>query len=374
MTGIPSPKWVQARRGFGSVSDRLRSGPCRIAYAGNSVTAQRDGYVRPLHDNLIARSGNSHAVIQAGLSGMGSMGCLFTLDRFVLSHAPDLCFVECTVGDSGISPPLASIEPVLEGIVRKLSAVGSACCILHGYRSDRTLDDLQPVLDRYERVANHYGIPSIQLGQAIREGEASGAWSIQELFLDGLHTRSKGAQIIANLVGEALQHILAAEASSDTVLNPRLHADDLESAHLLFPNAAMTLLPDAFRTGRFRLTLPLVELDSGNGLRIETAPGNIWGLLIVAGPKTGNVLLETDGVTQEYRTWDKWCDRELLRTVIFAAPVRRGSAFRLLVTDRGGPDLDGFVSNTPKILKVAGLMLSGEGEPGVQIHHSGGRL
>jgi hypothetical protein len=334
VTGNPTPTWVQVRRGFGSVSDRLRSGPCRIAYAGNSVTAQRDGYVRPLHDNLIARSGNAHVAIQAGLSGMGSMGCLFTLDQFVLSRGPDLCFVECTVGDSGSAPPLDSIEPVLEGIVRKLSAVGCACCILHAYRSDRTLSDLQPILDRYERVANHYGIPSMQLGHAISDGEASGAWSIEELFLDGLHTRPKGAQLMANLAGEALQHILAAEAAYDTVLVSRLHADYLESARLFFPNPAMTLLPDVFRTGRFRMALPFVELDSGNGLQIETAPGDIWGLLIVAGPKTGNVVLETDGATQEYQTWDKWCDRELLRTVTFAAPVRRGSTLRLLVTDQ----------------------------------------
>jgi hypothetical protein len=267
------------------------------------------------------------------------------------------------VGDSGSKPPLESIEPVLEGIVLKLSAAGCACCFLHAYRGDRTSDDLQPILDKYERVADHYGIPSIHLGLAISDGEASGAWSIDELFLDRLHTTPKGAQVVANLAAQAVQHILAVEPAPETVLHPRLHADYLEGSRLFLPDANMTLLPDAFRTSRFRLVLSLIELESGNGLWIETAPGDIWGLLIVAGPKTGNILIETNGARQEYRTWDKWCDRDLLRTVTFAVPVRRGAELRLLVTDRGGPELGGLETSHPKNLKLVGLMLVDDSRP-----------
>jgi hypothetical protein len=258
------------------------------------------------------------------------------------------------VGDSGSKPPLESIEPVLEGIVRKLSAADCACCFLHAYRGDLTPDDLQPLLDKYEKVADHYGIPSIQIGLAIANGEASGAWSIDELFLDRLHTTPKGAQVMANLTTLAMHQILALrQPSHKTVLHPRLHADDLEGARLLLPDANMTMLPDAFQTGRFRLVLSLIDLQSGNGLCIEAAPSDIWGLLIVAGPRSGVILIETNGTRQEYLTWDKWCDRELLRSVTLAEPVRRGAEFRLFVTDRGGLE-----TSHPKLLRVVGLMLA----------------
>src|SRR6478735_7085835 len=223
----PTPTYVHIRRGLGSMGSVLRERGCRIAYLGNSVTAQRDGYVPHLHAHLGTWTSQPHHAFQLGLSGMGSMGCLFTLDSFVLNRKPDLCFIECTTGDSGSRPPLESVGPAIEGLVRKLRAIDCECCILHAYRADRSVEDFQPIIDRYERVADHYGIPSVHLGRAIDLGLTSGEWSLEQLFLDGIHTTTEGGRVVATLIARALQTILSASLAAAPPLGPRLHPDDL---------------------------------------------------------------------------------------------------------------------------------------------------
>lgn len=226
---------VAMRRGLGPMADALRQRACRIAYAGNSITAQRDGYAPRFHDLVRASTGQPHIAIQAGLSAMGSMGCLFTLDPFVLSRKPDLCFIECTVGDSSSKQPIETIGPAVEGLLRKLKASGCTACILHAARNDGGARDLRPIIDCYERVAEHYGIPSIHVGRTIGQGIAAGRWTMDQLFLDGTHTTRDGADVMAGLIAEAVIAMTAIEPDTLASQQRPLHADHLESARLLLP-------------------------------------------------------------------------------------------------------------------------------------------
>jgi len=362
MNGLPTQAYVDIRQGLGRVATMLRQRACRIAYVGNSVTAQRDGYVPYLHAHLGSWTAQPHHAFQVGLSGMGSMGCLFTLDPLVLSRKPDLCFIECTTGDSGSRPPLEIIGPAIEGFVRKLRAIGCECCILHGYRADRTVDDFRPIIARYERVADHYGIPSIHLGRAIHIGLASGEWSLEKLFLDGIHTTTDGGRVMATLVARALEAILSASSTDTPPLGIRLHSDNLEAARLLRPEPQAVLDLRRSRSSHFRQVLPYLEIQAGNGLVLDTAPGKLAGLLFVAGPHASDIVIEADSQKQEFSTWDEWCDRDLLRSVIFPEPISRDATVRLTVTDRGGcprSDSDGFY-RVPKLLKLIGFMLYDE--------------
>ena len=87
-------------------------------------------------------------------------------------------------------------------------------------------------------------------------------------------------------------------------------------------------------------------------------PGNF----VVAGPHAGNIVIEADSQTQEFSTWDEWCDRDLLRSVIFPEPIRRDATVRLTVTDRGGCSRSdpGGVDGVPKLLKLIDFMLYDE--------------
>lgn len=363
MKGPATRVYVDIRQGLGSAATMLRERACRIAYVGNSVTAQRDGYVPYLHAHLGSWTAQPHHALQVGLSGMGSMGCLFTLDAFVLSRKPDLCFIECTTGDSGSRPPLEIIGPAIEGLVRKLRAIGCECCILHAYRSDRTVEDFQPIIDRYERVADHYGIPSVHLGRAIDLGLTSGEWSLEQLFLDGIHTTTEGGRVMATLIARALQAILSASSADAPTLGLRLHPNDFEAARLLRPEPQTALDPQRCRSSHFRLVLPYLEIGAGNGLVLDAAPGKLAGLLLVAGPHAGDIVIEADSQMQEFSTWDEWCDRDLLRSVIFPEPISRDATVRLTVTDRRGwsrSDPSGPFLGAPKLLKLIGFMLYDE--------------
>jgi hypothetical protein len=360
MSSLPTQVYVDVRQGLGATGTELRARACRIAYVGNSVTAQQDGYVRQLHAHIGTWTAQPHHAIQVGLSGMGSMGCLFTLDPLVLSRKPDLCFIECTTGDSGSRPPLEIIGPAIEGLVRKLRAIECECCILHAYRSDRTDQDFRPLIERYEQVADHYGIPSVHLGRAVNLGLASGELSLEELFLDGIHTTTQGGRVIATLIARALETILSAQSTDAPPLPLRFHPVDFEAARLLRPQTALD--PQRCRSSHFRQVLPYLEIEAGNGLVLDATPGKLAGLLLVAGPHAGDIVIEANSQTLEFSTWDEWCDRDLLRSVIFRQPIRRDAKVRLTVTDRGGCPTRGAsrIIEVPKLLKLIGFMLYDE--------------
>jgi hypothetical protein len=291
------------------------------------------------------------------------MGCLFTLDSLVLSRKPDLCFIECTTGDSGSRPPLDIIGPAIEGLVRKLRAIGCECCILHAYRADRTVEEFQPIIDRYERVADHYGIPSVHLGRAVNIGLTAREWSSEQLFLDGIHTTAEGGRIVATLIAKALETILSASPVDAPRPEQRLYPENLEVARLLRPEAHMALFPQQCRSSCFRQLLPYLEIEAGNGLVIDAAPGTLAGLLFVAGPHAGDIVIETKLQTRKYSTWDEWCTEDLLRSVIFPEPIRRDATVRLTVKDGGGLPPSGpgkAFHGVPKLLKLIGFMLYNE--------------
>ena len=104
--------------GLRNVAERLAAGPASIAYLGNSVTVQKDGYRPHLHAGLIRRFGRAHRQINAGFGAVGSLGSVCTMDDLVIRHRPALCFVECMTGDMGVGLH-ADIGPALEGNPQK---------------------------------------------------------------------------------------------------------------------------------------------------------------------------------------------------------------------------------------------------------------
>jgi lysophospholipase L1-like esterase len=363
---------LRVRDGLRACADLLKRQSGRIAYAGNSVTAQRASYRVPLHERLVNRFGQAHAAVGAGLGATGAMGTLFTLPELVLRHAPQLCFVECSVGDIGTRPPEQSIGPVVEGIVRRLGAAGTAVCLLHLYRDDSAMGDANPVVRAYERVADHYGIPSIDIGATLARAFDRQQMAKTDLLMDGIHTTAAGAGVVADLIAGALDEIFDAPPRAATAMPPPLHADHFEFCSLLRPSPALVRDPGRCHDGRFRLVYPYLAIEADNAVVLRTGADSIVGLLLVTGPHCGDLALAVDGGVTEYRTWDRWCEGELLRTVVFREPVRPQATMTLEVLDRctrddrGTPPLDGG----RRLLKLAALMKhtrrGGAGDDGEQ--------
>jgi lysophospholipase L1-like esterase len=151
----------------------------RIAYFGGSITAQEGWRPRTLAYFQKTYPQAKVSQINAAIGGTGSDLGVFRLKQDVLDHQPDLVFVEFAVNDGGQSPE--KIYKCMEGIVRQTWKANPDCDICFVYTITDSL--IPPLLEgkmqrsasAMEKIAKHYGIPSIHMAVEVakmaREGK-----------------------------------------------------------------------------------------------------------------------------------------------------------------------------------------------------------
>jgi lysophospholipase L1-like esterase len=143
----------------------------RIAYLGGSITAQ-EGW-RPKTLAYFQKTYPNAKIMQinAAIGGTGSDLGVFRLKHDVLDLKPDLIFVEFAVNDGGQSP--ANIYKYMEGIVRQTWKALPECDICYVYTVTDTLiaplyeGKLPRAASAMEKIADHYGIPSIEMAMDV---------------------------------------------------------------------------------------------------------------------------------------------------------------------------------------------------------------
>jgi hypothetical protein len=167
------------RAGLPNVFAKLERGDAvRIGYLGGSITAQ-DGW-RPKTLKWFQQQYPKATVseINAAIGGTGSDLGVFRLQHDVLEFKPDLIFVEFAVNDAGAAPE--QIYRCMEGIVRQTWRAHPETDLCFVYTiAGNMLDTLkQEELPRsytaMEKVAEYYGIPSINMGLAVAHLEKAG--------------------------------------------------------------------------------------------------------------------------------------------------------------------------------------------------------
>lgn len=162
----------EPRSGLPNFFAKLEAGgPVRIAYLGGSIT-DAWGW-RDLSQNWFAKEYPKAQLrqIRASISGTGAEMGACRLSDHVLRHAPDLVFVEFAVNGAGATDKRA-IESV-EGIVRQIRRHDprtEVCLVftvsygmLKGLKEGRS----PQVVENMKRVADHYGVPTIDFGPGI---------------------------------------------------------------------------------------------------------------------------------------------------------------------------------------------------------------
>jgi hypothetical protein len=351
--------YVRPRAGLGDLPRRMRAGGCTVAYLGASVTAQRDGYRPRLHDLLCDATGRDHRSVFAGTGAMGSITGVFLMDELVLARRPDLCFVEYTTSDAACTTPPEYLGPALEGILCKLRDAGCEACFLHLYRADHELAT-SPVAEAYERVADHYGVPSVDgaacLRDLIRDGTVTGG----EVLRDVVHTTAVGSELTAEAVSRCVARIFAAPAGPRVQPLP-LFPESFRRTRIVPATRALVREGTVCGAGRFRLQYPYLELDAAGELRF-TPDGDLVGLLVIVGPKSGYIEVGSAGGIAEHLLWDEQCSYERLASVVFAPLVRAGTEVTIRLSER---PVDYSRARQPvdpagamdKRLKVVGLMV-----------------
>ena len=165
---------VNARDGLSNVLAKLeKGGSVRLAYLGGSITAAA-GWRVQTREWFVARFPNAQVEeIHAAIGGTGSDLGVFRLQNDALQHDPDLLFVEFAVND-GAAPP-KRIWQAMEGIVRQTWAADPATdiCFVYTYRVGYEKNLAQGRCPRaasaMEMLANHYGIPSINVALRVVE-------------------------------------------------------------------------------------------------------------------------------------------------------------------------------------------------------------
>jgi lysophospholipase L1-like esterase len=314
-TAVAEPG-VQVRGGLPRLDLRgTTDGPVRVAYLGGSITAA------PGWRNLTTATlesllpGVAVKEINAGLPGTGSDLGACRVGYDVLRHQPDLVFVEFAVNDTGV--PAERIERTVEGIVRQVRRACPRAGLAFVYTvSTPGLPDLlagryPPAAVAMERVAAHYGIPSLHLGFAVARQVAAGSLDFKApeapaaertFSLDGVHPTPAGHRLYHSVLARTLPLWFAAGAAGSPVLPPPLHADNWEHAALRLLDAAMfrgqwapVSHDDPGLAGATKALLPPTWRTGEAGAAIEFSfTGRRLGLLGIAAPDSGEFRVTVD--------------------------------------------------------------------------------
>ena len=179
---------VRARDGIGNVLAKLLSGASvKIAYFGGSIT-EMDGWRRLSREWLKGRYPDCAIdEIAAAIGGTGSGLGVYRYGQDVLDKNPDLVFVEFATNDSGAKPE--DIWRNFDGIVLQTwkrnpkTDIVFVHTITAPMMSDYGNGFCNRAASAMERVADHYGIPSICFGPRVAAEAKAGrlVMSMKEL-------------------------------------------------------------------------------------------------------------------------------------------------------------------------------------------------
>lgn len=310
---------------------QLQSMPSRIGYLGASVTAQKDSYVTPLHRLLQKLTGHQH---QQVVCAYGAMGCLAALQKVVsefFSFQPTICFIELLTGDlnDGLTP-LEEIGPSLEAIIRVAKEVECIPIFLNLFRADHLFDAANPWLSEYETVAEHYGIPSINICSTLFKGLCSEEFTLDTIIKDSVHTTPHGSELIASIAGNRFSSLLQQCGNRDIDFPFPKYSTRFLKTKTQYP---MGEPHHVFKSQQ------VWQICEPGGELILIGQGYLAGLQIVVGPLSGIVEVEIDaiGYRQTFSTWDHWSyhgDRFHFLPIGVNIPTESKITLRSLIHDR----------------------------------------
>ena len=295
----------------------------RVAFLGGSITAATPGWRDQVCEDLKRRFPETKFdFINAGIPSLGSTPGAFRYQRDVLGRGPvDLLFEEAAVNDD--TNGFSDVEQVrgMEGIVRqaRLANPKIDIVLLHfvdpGKIDQINRGETPSVIANHEKVAEHYGLPSINLAREVTERIHAGEFTWAKDFRD-LHPSPFGHELYARSVHRLFDAAWNGPASGPTSAQP----------------PALPAPLDQFSYFRGRLISPkaavesgLVTIESGWKLVPEwepsdkegTRPGLVKvkfkftgtgvGLFVASGPDTGVVEYRIDnGDWQTKELFTQW--------------------------------------------------------------------
>lgn len=250
--------------------------------------------------------------INAALSGTGSDLGAFRCAVELLPYYPDLVFVEFAVNDGGL-PKERSLRGI-EGIVRQILSQDVRTDIVFIYTTSRDSaieyygqGKLFHTIINHEKVAEHYGIPSINVGKALWEEiqEGKGSWEL--LTPDNTHPSDAGYRIYARIVREFLEEQMknGVPEKFEKIMPNLLTQNPFEKTSMVF---AQTLEQSGWKQRvQFIENRPFPMIYSnqpGDSLTLKFT-GTVIGTYWLVTPDSGDIEWSIDGgETATTSSWD----------------------------------------------------------------------
>jgi lysophospholipase L1-like esterase len=352
--GAAPPEYVQQpskvavkRRGLDNVFAKLQAGKeVRIAYFGGSITAANGWRVKTLKWFQDRYPKAKVVEINAAIGGTGSDLGVYRCRQDVLSHKPDLIFVEFAVNDGGAEP--INIWRSMEGIVRQAWAQDPNIDICYiytmvtGFTGDYDKGMFPRATSADEMLAEYYGIPAVSVAyptaQLAREGklwytpkkddqgkEIAPPPGVIVWSDDGVHPRDAGHEIYAQCIEDQL-------VSWETGAKPQAHelkapfiADNWEHAKLVPLQPSMLtpgwkqLSPTEGLGAAFHGFMPVIWSADKPGEKITFKfKGTAVKLYDLMGPTIAKAIVTLDGKTSTVTQFDQWCNYWRLATLNIA--------------------------------------------------------
>lgn len=319
---------VRLRGGLPHFFEKVRRGDSlRVVYLGGSIT-QAPGY-RVKFSSWLTRyyPKTSFGFFNAGVGGTGSDLGVFRLKDDVLSHRPDLVFIEFAVNDQNTTS--SRIFAAMDGIIQQILAAdpGTSICLLYTV-SEQMLDDyklgrLPASVRTMERLARHYHLPSVNFaprvlalekaGQLVFRGDPVDGKTGKIIFTsDGTHPLDSGHELYAQQLEKAWEGLESMEPAVKVPGKP-LSTGFRETARFepgLFASGGWKKVGATGPQGKFLGDLPgLIFSEDPRDSLVVDFTGTMIGLEDVIGPMSNGLSVSIDGKPAfKVTRFDKYCN------------------------------------------------------------------
>jgi len=300
---------LTVRDGIGNVAAKLSAGSeVTVAFLGGPITLGGGdrGFPQLVMNWLRVNYPRATVrLVNAGSVDAGSSFGAARYDRDVRPHKPNLLFVEFAVDDAGQENRLHHFER----IVRKAWTADPATDVVFLYAVHADERDhyrggkLPPAASVQERVAEHYGVPSIAMGLDLIPRVDTGKAKWPELFYERSRPTPAGHAAYANAVIAALETLLGDETSKKP-LKHELKSPLTEDLIVQATSRPATTMPappamttDAGQVARETYVMPLIGVHWMGSPEFADADGRVlWRLRTQSASENGRRLNPTFGL------------------------------------------------------------------------------
>lgn len=266
-----------------------------MAYLGGSITEGKN-YTSPFSDYVkttFAKGGFKE--VNAGMSGTSSVVGLVRSEKDIVSHNPDIIFLEFSVNDHED----IMYKKCFESVIKKfLSLPNEPAVIVLINRAQGGFSSQQQMA----AVGKNFDIPVISMDNALTKAFNSGFLKTSDYFQDEYHPHASGGKLISDCLGYYFRQAMRSEnrSTSYTIPTSTVYGTEYETCVNMSASELQNFSAGSFTAGMGYNSLPYSYTNQKGGNTPMTFKTTGKGLIIVFKANSsgmGNINVTVNGKT-----------------------------------------------------------------------------